>query len=231
MRDIFRDRIEAGQLLAEKLTRYANQPNVIVLGLPRGGVPVAFEVAKALRAPLDVFVVRKLGTPGRRELAMGAIATGGVRVLNEEVVGGLGISMEMIDAVTAGEKQELKRRELAYRGSYSEPEVRGKTVILIDDGIATGSTMRAGVRALNVQHPAQLVVAVPTVAGATYAELRPEVDELVALMTPELFYGVGEWYEDFSQTSDAEVTDLLERARSWMASPNVEGVVGKGGEE
>src|SRR5271165_3930954 len=176
MRDIFRDRIEAGQLLAEKLTRYANQPNVIVLGLPRGGVPVAFEVAKALRAPLDVFVVRKLGTPGRRELAMGAIATGGVRVLNEEVVGGLGISMEMIDAVTAGEKQELKRRELAYRGSYSEPEVRGKTVILIDDGIATGSTMRAAVRALNVQHPAQLVVAVPTVAGATYAELRGMLD-------------------------------------------------------
>ena len=169
MRDIFRDRIEAGQLLAEKLMRYANQPNVIVLGLPRGGVPVAFEVAKALHAPLDVFVVRKLGTPGRRELAMGAIATGGVRVLNEEVVRGLGIPMEMIDAVTEEEKQELKRRELAYRGSYSEPEVRGKTVILIDDGIATGSTMRAAVRALNVQHPARLVVAVPTVAGATYA--------------------------------------------------------------
>ena len=190
-----------------------------MLGLPRGGVPVAFEVARALRAPLDVFVVRKLGTPGRCELAMGAIATGGVRVLNEEVVRGLGISMEMIDAATAEEKQELKRRELAYRGSCSEPEVRGKTVILIDDGIATGSTMRAAVRALNVQHPARLVVAVPTVAGATYAELRPEVDELVALTTPELFYGVGEWYKDFSQTSDAEVTHLLERARSWMASP------------
>ena len=139
MREIFRNRIEAGQLLAEKLTRYANQPNVIVLGLPRGGVPVAFGVAKALRVPLDVFVVRKLGTPGRRELAMGAIATGGVRVLNEEVVGGLGIPMDVIDAVTAEERQELKRRELAYRGSYSEPEVRGKTVILIDDGIATGS--------------------------------------------------------------------------------------------
>ena len=231
MRDIFRDRIEAGQLLAEKLMRYANQPNVIVLGLPRGGVPVAFEVAKALHAPLDVFVVRKLGTPGRRELAMGAIATGGVRVLNEEVVRGLGIPMEMIDAVTEEEKQELKRRELAYRGSYSEPEVRGKTVILIDDGIATGSTMRAAVRALNVRHPVRLVVAVPTVAGATYAQLRPEVDELVALMTPKLFYGVGQWYEDFSQTNDAEVTELLERARSWTALPNVEGVVGKGGEE
>ena len=170
MREIFRNRIEAGQLLAEKLTRYANQPNVIVLGLPRGGVPVAFGVAKALRVPLDVFVVRKLGTPGNREVAMGAIATGGVRVLNEEVVGGLGIPMDVIDAVTAEERQELKRRELAYRGSYSEPEVRGKTVILIDDGgsfvfgclflgvhrpeerheprIATGSTVRAAVCAL-----------------------------------------------------------------------------------
>jgi predicted phosphoribosyltransferase len=148
MREIFRNRIEAGQLLAEKLTRYANQPNVIVLGLPRGGVPVAFGIAKALRVPLDVFVVRKLGTPGRRELAMGAIATGGVRVLNEEVVVGLGIPIEVIDAMTAEEKKELKRRELAYRGSYSEPDVRGKTVILIDDGIATGSTVRAAVCAL-----------------------------------------------------------------------------------
>jgi putative phosphoribosyl transferase len=209
----YRNRIEAGQLLAGQLMRYANQPNVIVLGLPRGGVPVAFEVARALRAPLDVFVVRKLGTPGHRELAMGAIATGGVRVLNEEVVRGLGIPMEMIDAVTGEEKQELKRRELAYRGSYSEPEVRGKTVILIDDGIATGSTMRAAVRALNAQHPARFIVAVPTAAGSAYHELRPEVDELVALMTPEPFYGVGAWYEDFSQTSDAEITDLLSRAR------------------
>ncbi len=231
MRDIFQDRTEAGRLLAGRLTRYANQPNVIVLGLPRGGVPVAFEVAKALHAPLDVFVVRKLGTPGRRELAMGAIATGGVRVLNEEVVGGLGIPMEMINAVTEEEKQELKRRELAYRGSYSAPEVRGKTVILIDDGIATGSTMRAAVRALAAQHPTRLIVAVPTVAASTYSELRPEVDEMVALMTPEQFYGVSEWYEDYKQTSDAEVSDLLGHARSWAVSPNVEVVVGKGGEE
>ena len=220
MRDIFRNRIEAGQLLAGKLMRYANQPNVIVLGLPRGGVPVAFEVAKALYAPLDVFVVRKLGAPGHRELAMGAIATGEVRVLDEEVVRGLGIPMEVIDAVTAEEERELKRRELAYRGSYSEPEVSGKTVVLIDDGIATGSTMRAAVRALNAQHPARLIVAVPTAAGSTYRELRPEVDELVALMTPEPFYAVGIWYQDFGQTSDAEVTDLLERARSYTASPN-----------
>jgi putative phosphoribosyl transferase len=215
MRDIFRNRIEAGQLLAEKLMCYANQPNVSVLGLPRGGVPVAFEVAKALGVPLDVFVVRKLGTPGRRELAMGAIATGGVRVLNEEVLRGLDIPMEVIDSVTEEEMQELKRRELAYRGSYSEPEVRGKTVILVDDGIATGSTMRAAVRALKAQHPAWSIVAVPTVAGSAYSELRSEVDELLALMTPEPFYGVGAWYEDFSQTSDTEVSDLLERARSW----------------
>jgi putative phosphoribosyl transferase len=203
--------------------RYANQPNVIVIGLPSGGVPVAFEVAKALRAPLDLLVVRKLGTPGHHELAMGAIATGGVRVLNEGVVAGLGISTEVIDAVTAEEKQELKRRELAYRGSYSEPEVRGTTVILIDDGLATGSTMRAAVCALNAQHPARLVVAVPTAADSTCRKLRPEADELVALMTPEPFYGVGAWYQDFSQTSDAEVTDLLEHARSCTASPNVAG--------
>jgi putative phosphoribosyl transferase len=229
MRDIFRNRIEAGQLLAGKLTRYGNQPNVIVLGLPCGGVPVAFEVAKALRAPLAVFFVRKLGTPGNREVAMGAIATGGVRVLNEEVVVGLGIPMEVIDAVTSEEKKELKLRELAYRGSYSEPKVRGKTVILIDDGIATGSTVRAAVRALNARHPARFIVAVPTAAGSTYRELRPEVDELVALMRPEPFYGAS--YEDFSQMSDADVTDLLERARSCTASPDVAGAVETGGEE
>jgi putative phosphoribosyl transferase len=220
MREIFQNRTEAGRLLAAKLMRYKDHRNLIVLGLPRGGVVAAFEVAKALRAPLDVFVVRKLGTPGRSELAMGAIATGGVRVLNEEVVEGFGIPMEVIDAVTAQEVQELKRRELAYRGSYSEPEVRGKTVILVDDGIATGSTMRAAVCALNAQRPASLIVAVPTAAGSTCRELRPEVDELVGLMTPELFSGVGEWYQDFSQTSDAEVKDLLERARSFAASPS-----------
>jgi putative phosphoribosyl transferase len=230
MRDVFRDRIEAGEYLAGRLTRYSNQPNVIVLGLPRGGVPVAFEVAKALRVPLDVFVVRKLGTPGRSELAMGAIATGGVRVLNEDVVGGLDIPMAAIDAVTEEEKQELKRRELVYRRGYPEPEVRGKTVILIDDGIATGSTMRAAVCALKAQHPARLIVAVPTAAGSAARDLRPDVDELVALITPEVFDGVGEWYEDFSQTTDTEVSNLLERARSWTDSPNVKGV-GKGAED
>jgi putative phosphoribosyl transferase len=213
--------MEAGQLLSEKLSRYASQSKVIVLGLPRGGVPVAFEVAKALHAPLDVFVVRKLGTPGRCELAMGAIATGGVRVLNEEVVRALNIPLETIEAVTETEKQELKRRELAYRGSETEPQVRGETVILIDDGIATGSTVRAAMRALVAQDPARLVLAVPIVAASTYSELRREVDEIVALIMPERFYGVGDWYEDFSQTSDAEVTDLLERARSSTACANV----------
>ncbi len=218
MPEIFRDRIEAGQLLARELMRFAGQPDVIVLGLPRGGVPVAFGVAMALRVPLDVFVVRKLGTPGHPELAMGAIATGGVRVLNEEVVEARRIPMEIIDAVTVEEQRELRRRELAYRGSYTEPEVCGKTVILIDDGIATGSTIRAAIRALNAQHPAALTVGVPTAAAETCRELRPEVDAIVALMEPEFFFGVGQWYEDFRQTSDAEVTDLLRRARENLAS-------------
>jgi putative phosphoribosyl transferase len=219
MSDIFRDRIEAGQRLAGKLMHYADSPDVIVLGLPRGGVPVAFQVAMTLHAPLDVYVVRKLGTPGQRELAMGAIATGGVRVLNEEVVRGLGIPMNVIDRAASEELQELKRREFAYRGSYTEPEVRGKTVILIDDGVATGSTMRAAIRALTAQQPARLVVAVPTAAGSTYRELRSTVDEFVALTTPEPFYAVGAWYRDFDQTSDREVTELLERARQNLEPP------------
>jgi predicted phosphoribosyltransferase len=197
---------------------YANRPDVIVLGLPRGGVPVAYEVAAALHVPLDVFVVRKLGTPGQRELAMGAIASGGVRVLNDDVVQSLGIPMSVIDDATEEELRELKRRELAYRDSYTEPEVRGKTVLLIDDGVATGATLRAAIRALNAKHPARLVVGVPTAAGSTFRELRGEVDEFVALMTPEPFFGVGAWYRDFSQTSDEEVTELLARARENLAS-------------
>lgn len=213
MMEIVRDRVEAGKLLAGMLMHFANQPNVIVLGLPRGGLPVAFEVAVALKAPLDVFVVRKLGTPGQPELAMGAIASGGVRVPNEEVIRSLEISTEVIDEVTAEQVKELKRRELAYRGSHTEPEVLGKTVVLIDDGVATGSTMRAAIRALKAQYPARLVVGVPTAAASTYYELRSEVDEFVVLMTPEPFYGVGQWYLDFSQTSDEEVTELLQSAR------------------
>ncbi len=219
MADIFRDRAEAGQILARELMQYANQPGVIVLGLPRGGVPVAFEVAMALHAPLDVFVVRKLGTPGDSELAMGAIASGGVRVLNEEVVQRLGIPMHVIAAATAAEERELKRRELAYRGSTSEPEVLGKTVLLIDDGIATGSTIRAAIRALKAQHCARIIIGAPTAAASTYRELRPEVDEFIALLTPENFHGVGQWYQDFRQTSDEEVTGLLQRARERPSSP------------
>ena len=214
MGDTFRDRTEAGRLLATELIRYADEPDVIVLGLPRGGVPVAYEVAMALHAPLDVFVVRKLGTPDQPELAMGAIATGGVRVINDEVVQGCGISPELIDEVAQEEFRELNRRELAYRGTHAAPVVRGRTVLLIDDGVATGSTMRAAIRALNSQQPARLVVAVPTAAGSTWRELRTEVDEFVALRTPEPFRGVGEWYDDFSQTTDDEVTELLARART-----------------
>jgi putative phosphoribosyl transferase len=211
--EIFQNRTEAGRFLAEELKRYAGESNLIILALPRGGVPVAFEVAMALRAPLDVFIVRKLGTPGQRELAMGAIATGGIRVINDPVVQTLRIPPDLIDEVTAKEEHELRRREFAYRGDYSEPLVSGKTVILIDDGIATGSTMQAAIRALKSQQPAKLIVAVPTCAPSTFRELRHEVDEFIALMTPELFHGVGQWYADFSQTSDAEVSELLAQAR------------------
>jgi putative phosphoribosyl transferase len=209
---LFRDRVHAGQLLGEALSKYANRNDVLVLGLPRGGIPVAFEVAKALDAPLDVFIVRKLGVPGYPELAMGAIATGGVRVLNEEVVRSLRIPDKDIEAVADEEGRELKRRELAYRGHGASPEIRDRTVILIDDGVATGSTMRAAVRALRKQSPARLIVAVPTAAPSTYHHLSQEVDEMVALMTPEDFQAVGQWYEDFSQTTDAEVSHLLEQA-------------------
>jgi len=208
----FRDRTEAGKLLAAKLGRYANRTDVLVLALPRGGVPVAFEVARALNAPLDLFLVRKLGVPGHEELAMGAIASGGGRVLNDEVVVHLHISDELINAVAAGEELELVRRERAYRGDRPMPAVDGRTVILIDDGVATGSTMRAAVVALRQKSPAHLVVAVPTAAASTASELRAEVDDFVAVIEPEEFFAVGQWYENFSQTTDAEVRDLLERA-------------------
>jgi len=196
------------------LTKYANRDDVLVLALPRGGVPVAFEVAHALRAPLDVFIVRKLGVPGQDELAMGAIATGGVRVLNEDVVGALGLSAKVIDAVAAREEKELERREHIYRGARTPPEVRERTVILVDDGLATGSTMRAAVAALRKQRPARIVVAVPVAAPETCEEFKTEVDETVCAATPRMFNGVGRWYEDFSQTSDGEVHELLAQART-----------------
>ncbi|HJQ25551.1 MAG TPA: phosphoribosyltransferase [Blastocatellia bacterium] len=213
MNRAFRDRSEAGRVLAEHLKPYANRREVLVLALPRGGVPVAFEVARALGAPLDVFLVRKLGVPGHEELAMGAIASGGVRVLNEEVVRALRIADQVIDAVAAREQQELERRALAYRGDAPAHEVGGRTVILIDDGLATGSTMRAAVEAIRQQQPARLVVAVPVAAASTCAALGAEVDEIVCARTPEPFQAVGLWYEDFAQTTDEEVRDLLERAR------------------
>ena len=209
---LFRDRTEAGRLLAAKLMKYADRRDVIVLALPRGGVPVAYEVARELRAPLDVFLVRKLGLPGREELAIGAIATGGVRVLSEDVVRALSIPDEVIDAVSAEEQQELERRERAYRGNRPAPQVRGRTVILIDDGLATGSTMRAAVTALRRQKPSRIVVAVPVGAPETCAEFQDEADEAICARTPEPFYAVGLWYGDFSQTTDEEVHDLLERA-------------------
>lgn len=209
---IFRDRSEAGRQLAVKLRKYADRPDVLVLALPRGGVPVAYEVARALRAPLDVFLVRKLGLPGHKELAMGAIATGGVRVLNEDVVRALNLSDDLIASVAAEEQQELKRREQEYRGDRPAPNVRGHTVILVDDGLATGSSMRAAIAALRQQAPARIIVAVPIGAPGTCEEFQSEVDEIVCARTPEPFYAVGVWYDDFSQTSDEEVHDLLERA-------------------
>ena len=212
MRAQFHNRTEAGQLLAKKLTKYADRPRVMVLALPRGGVPVACEVARRLHAPLDVFVVRKLGVPGHDELAMGAIATGGVRVVNDDVVQSLQIPDEVIDAVAAGERRELDRREQAYRDDRPALEVRGCTVILVDDGIATGSTMRAAIAALRQQGVARIVVATPTAALATAEAMRGEADEFVAVITPEEFYGVGQWYANFAQTSDEEVRALLHRS-------------------
>ena len=209
---LFRNRTNAGQALAERLAAYAGRPNLRVLGLPRGGIPVAFEVAQRLGAPLDVFVVRKLGVPGQEELAMGAIATGGVRVVNQDVVAALGLSKATLDRVAEAENAELVRREVAYRGSRPPLDVRGATVILVDDGLATGSTMRAAVAAIRQQQPARVVVAVPVAAPSTRDELAREVDEIVCLATPEPFLAVGRFYDDFAQTSDGEVNDLLARA-------------------
>lgn len=212
MRPQFQDRVEAGQVLASELGAYVGRPNVLVLALPRGGVPVAFEVAQALHAPLDVFLVRKLGVPGHEELAMGAIASGGVRVLNRSVVDSLSIPDHVIAAVAVQEQRELERREHAYRGNRPDPEVRGRTVLLVDDGLATGATMRAAAAAIRAQEPRRLVVAVPVAARETCDEFRDEVDEVVCAITPEPFYAVGVWYRDFSQTTDEEVHELLERA-------------------
>jgi putative phosphoribosyl transferase len=208
----FRDRTEAGQYLARRLGAYAGRDEVIVLGLPRGGVPVAFEVARELHAPLDVFIVRKLGVPGHRELAMGAIASGGVRVLNEDVMRHVPGSQRAVEAATIEETREMERREAEYREGRGAPDLRGKTVLLVDDGLATGATMRAAVAALRQHGVAKIVVAVPVGAPESCAELAAEVDELVCPMTPVFFRAIGEFYEDFSQTTDQEVRELLARA-------------------
>jgi putative phosphoribosyl transferase len=216
---IFRNRIDAGDRLTEKLEHYAGRSDVIVLALPRGGVPVGYEVARGLAAPLDVFLVRKLGVPGREELAMGAIASGGVRVLNEDVMSELQIQQQWVDVVAARELEELRRREAAYRDGRSAPDVRGKTVILVDDGLATGASMRAAVAALRKLGPARIVVAVPVGAQQTCDEFRDVADEVVCAETPDPFYAVGSWYADFDQTTDDEVRALLADANRPAAAP------------
>jgi putative phosphoribosyl transferase len=207
----FKDRTQAGRLLATKLSAYADRSDVIVLALPRGGVPVAYEIAKALKAPLDVLVVRKLGVPYQPKLAMGAIASGGIRVLNEDLLRYLEISPAEIEAVAAREQRELERRERLYRGGRPMAEIRDRIVILVDDGIATGTTMRSAVLALKQQQPARIIIAVPTAAQSSCDEYRADAArmECVCLMTPEPFFAVGLWYENFSQTNDDEVRDLL----------------------
>src|SRR5512132_1909447 len=212
MERAFPNRIEAGRELADKLEKYAGRDDVIVLGLPRGGVPVANEVAKRLRAPLDVFIVRKLGVPGFEELAAGAIASGGVRVLNEDVMRAIPHADQAIEAVTAKETTELERREQTYREGRPAPELRDRIVILVDDGLATGATMRAAVKALRQQGAVKIVMAVPVGPRDTCQEIEEQADETICLSTPEFFQAVGQYYEDFSQTTDQDVRDLLGRS-------------------
>ena len=220
MERAFANREEAGRQLAEKVDKYAGRDDVIVLGLPRGGVPVAYEVAKRLRAPLDVFIVRKLGVPGFEELAAGAIASGGVRVLNEDVMRSIPYAHEAIEAVTAKETTELERREQIYREGRPPPGLGGRIVILVDDGLATGATMRAAVKALRQRGAAKIVVAVPVGPPDTCRELEEEADETICLSTPPFFQAVGQYYEDFSQTSDEHVRELLASAAQDISERN-----------
>jgi predicted phosphoribosyltransferase len=216
---IFKDRVEAGRFLAQQLAQYANDPNVVVLALPRGGVPVAYEVAQALKAPLDVFVVRKLGLPGNEEYGIGAIASGGTRVLNDEFVSYLRMPVELIDKITATQRVELERRERLYRGTRAPVDVTGRTVIIVDDGLATGSTMRVAVKALRNKNPKKIVVAVPVGSREVCDSFRKEIDTIaVCAITPEPFHAVGLWYRDFSQTTDAEVQQLLRKAQQTKAA-------------
>lgn len=214
---LFQHRAEAGRELAAELLAYAWRPDVLVLGLPRGGMPVAFEVARALHVPLDVLLVRKLGVPGQEELALGAIASGGVRILNREVVRAFGISEHFIAAVTAREQRELARREQLYRGDRLAPAVRGHLVILVDDGVATGATIRAAIAAVRHQQPNRLIVGIPVAAPSVCRALRNEVEEVICLLTPDTFRNVGTWYEHFPAISDQQVRDLLERSRHALA--------------
>ncbi len=211
---LFANRNDAGRKLAQDLMEYQGRNDVVVLALPRGGVPVAYEVAREMNAPLDVFLVRKLGVPGHEELAMGAIASGGVRVLNTEVLRALGIPGNVVDAVAVREQRELERREQEYRDGRPTPDLSGKIAIIIDDGLATGASMRAAVQSVRAQSPAKIVVAVPTGALETCTQFEQIADQVVCDTTPEPFYGVGVWYEDFGQTSDVEVRELLNQAAS-----------------
>jgi predicted phosphoribosyltransferase len=205
----FADRHDAGRQLAEHLEHYRNHPDLLVLALPRGGVPVAWEIARALHAPLDVMIVRKLGLPGHEELAMGAIASGGVRVMNDAVIEALAISADIVERVARQEEQELRRRDHVYREGHPPFDAKGKTVILVDDGIATGATIRVAAKALRRQHPAAIIIATPTVAEATARSLQKEVDEVVCVMSPKWFVAIGDFYEDFLPVSDEEVRRLL----------------------
>ncbi|MFB2937926.1 phosphoribosyltransferase [Aerosakkonemataceae cyanobacterium BLCC-F154] len=214
----FRDRRQAGKLLAEKLTKYANLPDVLVLALPRGGVPVAFEVAKTLNVPLDVFIVRKLGVPSHTELAMGAIATGGVCFLDREIVRSFDVSDTAIDLIKQHETKELKRREDSYRKNRPAPNFRDRAIILVDDGLATGATMRAAVMALKPYEPKCIVVAVPVAATQSFSQFGAEVDEVVSVILPERLWAIGHWYDNFSQTTDQEVCSLLEQANYQLST-------------
>lgn len=209
----YANRKEAGRHLAQHLTKYADRSDVLVLGIPRGGVPVAFEVAEALRAPLDVFLLRKLGVPGHEELAFGAVASGGVRVLDRSILHALFISDAAVEETTTREQAELQRREIAYRGELPQLDLKHRTVIVVDDGIATGASLLAGIHALRQLHPAKIVIAVPVAPPPTCERLRREVDDFVCPLTPRSFQAVGQFYENFSQVSDREVIDLLERSR------------------
>lgn len=218
---LFRDRTEAGRVLADRLAAYANYPDAMVLALPRGGVPVAFEVAETLNLPLDIFVVRKLGLPGHEEFAIGAIASGGARVLDQDLIRQLSLSDEIIEHIVAREQRELERRERTYRGQRPMLDVRDRIVIIVDDGLATGSSMRAAIAALRQKRPKKLIVAVPVGARMTCSELEALADEVICLETPENFSAVGLWYRDFSQITDEEVIHLLERNRKNSEARNM----------